>query len=1499
MKHLYFSLILKTAVLLMCAAVFAAMAGAAYAEGTDMRQTINFNTDWLYSPYDYSNAELKDFDDSGFETVSIPHANTILTQHKGPNFQAQIDSYRFVSWYRRHFTLPECYEDGKRVIVEFEGVATVAEVYVNGEYIGEHKGAYTGFSYDITDSLKTDGSDNVIAVRVDSTKRSDIPPEGGSVDYCLFGGIVRDVNMIVTGGAYLENTFVTTPELADSEGASTTVRNATQVVNKSDADMELSVETIVKDADGNITASGRSEAVTVGAGETFTFEQNTDEIVSPHLWDGIDDPYLYTAVTRVMDGDECIDNYETKLGFRWFEFKKGGKDASFYLNGQKTELVGVNRHEQWPWIGRAVVNKLQRADADLIKETGFNAVRCSHYPQDPSFLDRCDELGLIVFEEAPGWQYIGGEAWKKLYVTNVEEMIIRDRNHASIISWGTRVNESLDDWELCVAANTKAKELDSTRPTHGVRRSESYSKKNEYSYFYKDYEDIFVVNYQQPEIPREVPFVIGEHSWDCWTNGYGCPWATDEQALAFAKDFADKVNYYYGNDLCAGGFAWSMFDYDNEVNYTGTNNVFYSGLYDIFRLPKPVSNVYKSQKDPETDPMVYIANYWDDDAKPLTVDSVTEDIAQGGSSGGAGTEGDCFSVTVMSNCDSVELFINGNKVDVTPGRLYNNLPHPFFVFDNIEYEAGEITAVGYDADGNELARYTQKTPGTPAKLTLTPDYDTIIADGADFTSVTITALDADGNYVPLADNEVTITVEGCGKFIGEETIALEGGRSAFFVQSKYLQTGTVHCTVTANGMESAECDISIAAFDEEIVPVSEGEGSIEPVKVKVTTVNDSETGIIRNTFNYTGTWGTASGSGFYNSDNTYSNTAGDQCAVRFEGTSIQWYGSKASNHGIMAVSVDGGEETLIDCYAAEREDDVLLFDSGSLKAGLHTLTVRVTGDKNSAASDCYINADRVVIEENEESYSKALLNEDFSDKENGKLALSVSKTGEEFVYELDEEYSAEALSIAFDIEITSPNNSYCDFNVTDSDGNALMYFNFVHPKDNDNYSLTYTTNALEYDGNNIGSASGQKIHIETILSDGVAEFLIDGKAVAGAETDASGVKLLKIKSTYNAAGCNIDNLVIKSLYLDAFSHDVQVTDDSIVKYTTKWLGSEQGEFITAVYNSGGVLVGVNIGAEGEIRLEEEGVYTVKSFIWDGTETMKPLYDAAVSEIAFGEEYKETPMPIQSETPAPASPSPTESSPTPTPDATPTPTSDANDTDKEQYITVFDASTLSDNDVNDTPVSDKWTGWTVTGENANLRTYDGIDYLQIYRTASGDVGTPVVYTPDGGYGAGADSFRISFVMRSSGAVADCVLEDIDGNYIGGYTYWSETGGFWAGSGERQYCGNDSKTDANGDKRLNTYLKSDIITGDKEGCKGFTNNSTIMTITITNYEADELYEEPYHTVSFVMTDNGSDTVLSTEYYSGKVNGFKALHSYIEDTQWNIVAYGNLKIETPVLE
>ncbi len=934
--------------------------------GTEVQERVilDFDTDWLYSSVDYENGQEAKLDDSGFEKVSVPHANTILDTHKGNQFPNEIASYRFVSWYRRHFKLPEAYT-GRKIQVEFEGVATVADVYLNGKLLVNHEGAYTGFTVDITDDVYTDGRDNVLAVRVDSEKQTEIPPEGGVVDYCLFGGIVRDVSMIITDPVHIERTFVTTPGLTNDRAV---VNTQVDIRNDRDTDQTYTVETTVLDMDGHkVTAVSKDEMFP--AGEETTIEVETNQIVNPHLW-SVDDPYLYTVVTEIKDGNTKIDTYQTTFGMRYFEFKTGPEDGSFYLNGEKLEIIGINRHEQWPWIGRAVPDKLQQQDADLIKANGINAVRCSHYPQDPSFLDRCDEIGLLVFAEPPGWQHIGDDEWKENFKTNLEELILRDRNHPSIISWSPRPNESHASLAFNEECEALAKELDPTRPTHGVRMEFDYEGGDNQTVV----NDILTVNYVYPENPRYIPYIVTEHSND-W-GGDGMPGVSDTRALKFVDSFAEVLDYFYRNDKVAGGFGWSMFDYNNEVNYTKTGHVFYSGLYDLFRHEKPVAYLYRTQQDPDvSEPMVYIANNW------------TQDTAN--------------SIYIMSNCDEIELFVNGvSKGKIQPNK-YLSLPHPIFEFTNISYEAGELKAVGY-IKGSAVEETVRTTPGEPVRLIAEADYDTLTADGTDMTSVSVSAVDSNGNVVPFAANRINV-VQKSGieaTLIAENNVELEGGKTAFLVQTKRDQTGTAEFEITSEGLESAVCSIRIEPFaSDNLVPVSEGSGSVKPELPEIYVINDSRRGSGLYNFDYRGFgWEYGSERTAYQEDNHWTEVAGDFCQIRFVGQNIKYYGAKAPAHGIAGFSIDGGEEVLVDCYAVSRVGTELLFDSGALSSGEHVLKVRVTGQKNDRASGYYLNADKVEIDSDYVA-PKAVVN----DNDRGSQELKIEYVGENWGYTLDSE----------------------------------------------------------------------------------------------------------------------------------------------------------------------------------------------------------------------------------------------------------------------------------------------------------------------------------------------------------------------------------------------------------------------------------------------------------------------------------------------------------------
>jgi beta-galactosidase len=859
-------------------------AAAVFTPQNSNRAVLNFNTHWLFAgDVPGGNGQAVGLDESGFVPVSLPYFR--VHPHKGfPKGDFEVP----VSWYRRHFTLPAQYS-GRRVSVEFQGVAKVADVYVNGTYVGQHKGAYTSFTFDITPYVAIGGADNVIAVKVDSTTRNDIPPEGGAIDYYVWGGIVRDVNMIVTDPVHVDSTFLTTPTL-DTVNARTLVRN------DSAATKSVTVVTNVVDRANNVVATG-SATRSMAAGSSTEFAYATTTIANPNSWHP-DHPYLYTVYTQVLDGSTYVDEHTTRLGIRTIQFNR--TDGKFYLNGQWLKLRGLDRHESYPYIGRAAPNRLQVKDADILKyELGVNIVRTSHYPQDPEFLDRADGIGLLVMEEIPGWQYIGNTAWQDIAVTNVREMVTRDRNHPSIVLWGVRINESGDNHTFYTRTNDLVRQLDPSRPTGGVRNFRS-SEFLEDVYTYNDFSG-------SAEDPAVLPWLITE------SVGHTAPdrsWDPEQVQTGTMRVHLNVQNTAAGKANISGAMGWAAFDYNTTfvtppscVDYTC-----YHGVSDIFRIPKIAAAAFSAQRDPTLyGAYVSIASQWTPGVSSSTV-------------------------LVAGNCQQVELFANG----VSRGRInpnaYTNLPHPMFQFTGLTVASGQLQADCW-IGGQIAATDIKYTPGTATHLALVADDTTIRADGADMTRVVVRALDSNNQVVPTNSAAVTFSVTGPGAVVGESPLTLEAGTGAVYLKSALGQTGTVTLTASASGLAPAGVNVTTTAFTDQIVPASGSYSFGYPVDV-----ND------RQRFAYTGSWQVTSDNQAFSKDNTWSGTTGDTATLTFTGNRVVLYGVQDPAHGSAAISVDGGAETTVSLQASARRGNVAVYSSGILPQGQHTLRVRVVGN---------------------------------------------------------------------------------------------------------------------------------------------------------------------------------------------------------------------------------------------------------------------------------------------------------------------------------------------------------------------------------------------------------------------------------------------------------------------------------------------------------------------------------------------------------------------------
>ena len=704
------------------------------------RLLLPINRNWRYSNHAVEGFQAREFDDSGFEQVMIPHTNVRLPWHSFDD-----KAYEFVSAYRRRFKLPS-EARGRHVFVDFEGVMTASTVWINGQRLGEYKGGYTPFSFDLTPHLDWDG-ENVLAVAVDSTERPDIPPFGGQIDYLTFGGIYREVALRVAPGTFIENIFAK-PKDVLSDHPSVEVECFVGTLEKGRESLTLEAE--LRDGDQVIARAEKNIPAADVSPEPASHLLQLTGLGKVKLWD-LKQPHLYAVVAHLRKGPKVIDEDVRRVGFREARFTEEG----FKLNGQVVKLRGLSRHQTFPFVGQAMPKRVQRRDALILKkELKCNLVRTSHYPQSRHFLDCCDEIGLLVLEEIPGWQHIGDEAWKLLSIDNVRRMIRRDWNHPSIILWGVRINESLDDHDFYTRTNAVAHSLDPTRQTGGIR----YFQGSEFL------EDVFTMNdfgfpLQAPNHPRYLNTEFCGHTFP--TKSFDNVTRLMEHALRHARvhsQLASSPSY-------SGGIGWCAFDYDTHGDFGSGDRICYHGVSDIFREPKPAAYFYKSQCDAEEEIVLEPAFYWSrgDDLDWLN------------------------RVVVCSNCDHLKFYVGDNLIaEGDPDHTqYGNLPHPPFLVNlyRADHQWGDLRIEGYVA-GKKVITKSYSGKGIDQKFELRADDNVLVADGADTTRVVLRVTDEFGAVRPFATGAVALEIEGPAEILGENPFVLSGGVGAVWIRAK-------------------------------------------------------------------------------------------------------------------------------------------------------------------------------------------------------------------------------------------------------------------------------------------------------------------------------------------------------------------------------------------------------------------------------------------------------------------------------------------------------------------------------------------------------------------------------------------------------------------------------------------------------------------------------------------------------------------------------------------
>lgn len=840
-----------------------------------MTEKVYMNDGWTFTE-SFTEDFLAGKEDS-YQTVRLPH-----TVKETPYNYFDAEIYQMVSGYRRFFSIPKEWER-KRVFLVIEAAAHWAAVFLNGKKLCEHACGYTAFKTELTPYLKE--GENLLVIEVDSRETLDQPPFGKVIDYMTYGGLYREVYLEVMDPIYLEDVFVMPEILEEQAFANFTkagpnaeewiedIKNKTvparlksQIRVKNEKNIPLSVKQTVKlkekaepkDA-GKIKKDKNDHLVDLGWMSLENCQKVENgacilefPIPQVFLWD-VEAPKLYVVTTELYEGNQLLDQKQTTIGFRKAVFKSDG----FYLNGRKLKLRGLNRHQSYPFVGYAMPASMQKLDADILKnELGVNSVRTSHYPCAPSFYEQCDEIGLLVFTEIPGWQNLGGAKWKEQVVENTKEMILQNRNHPSIILWGVRVNESMDDDKLYEKTNQAARSLDPTRQTGGVR----YLKKShllEDVYTYNDFsyngktlregpegsaskgKDVWKGCEPKKNITSDTgkAFLISEYNGHMYpTKTFDCEDKRTEHALRHAA-VLDSVAAQ--SDI-AGSFGWCMFDYNTHREFGSGDYICHHGVMDMFRNPKFAAAVYKAQV--EATPVLEISSSMDKGEHP---------------------EGVMGRVYIITNADEVRFYRNGEFIYsyTQADSSFQNLKHgPIEITDYIgdQLEKKEGFSKAQAEDVKQILNYCicfglndipKKLIAKAAKLmtryhmTMEQAYDlygkyaggwgsqnmtfqfeaiqggqivkTIVKEPVrnvflkaqadhtflqekstyDVAAIRIAAVDQNGNVLPFYFGTVVLKAEGPIEVIGPQFVQIRGGYGGTYVKTDGKAEGKAQITL--------------------------------------------------------------------------------------------------------------------------------------------------------------------------------------------------------------------------------------------------------------------------------------------------------------------------------------------------------------------------------------------------------------------------------------------------------------------------------------------------------------------------------------------------------------------------------------------------------------------------------------------------------------------------------------------------------------------------------
>lgn len=769
-------------------------------------QKHNLDDGWLFKLGDPLVQTWRTQDPTDWQHIDIPHDWSIGMDRSPDNPCGSSGGFfpNGMGWYRKTLSIPSTWQ-GKTILIEFEGVYMNAEVWINGNFLGRHPYGYTSFTFDLSPYLDFSGGENTLDVSVDNAAQRNSRWYSGS-------GIYRHVWLWVGDTIHIAHwgTYITTPHVSP-EAASVIVRNS--ICNTSDMAQQITLQTYLRAQDGTVVGQDKA-CFSLDGHQIHDFSQ-TFTVHSPHLWSTAS-PYLYVAASQLIVDDQTTDKVQTPFGIRSLEYSA---EKGFLLNGTPTLLKGGCVHHDNGVLGAASFDRAEERKVEVLKQSGYNAIRCAHNPPAPGFLDACDRLGMLVIDEAfDCWRegknaydyHVSFEDW---WQRDLDSMLVRDRNHPSIIMWsiGNEVLERAGHSGGIQIARELAdyvRQVDPTRPVTSAINGGHDRWPWEQTDAVFDALDVGGYNYQLAQyLPdhERVPsrIMVGTEST--------------------AGEAFDHWMAVLENPFVIGDFVWTSLDYLGEAGigrvHYGEPKRFFLGDYpwhqancgdlDLCGVKRPQSyyrdilwhhgeKIHIFVHDPVPEGKTPQITYW---GWPEVSKRWTW----------PGYEGQVFTVDVYAACDEVELLLNGVSIGKKPATKTERYIATF----HVPYAAGALTAIGYN-NGSPVIRSTLATTGEPAKITLSADRETLQAETVDLSYITVDIVDADGNRHYGADQPVFFTVKGEGILLavgnGNPTSTENyAGHSRRTYQGRCLvvvktngSPGEIHLRAMADGLESAE-----------------------------------------------------------------------------------------------------------------------------------------------------------------------------------------------------------------------------------------------------------------------------------------------------------------------------------------------------------------------------------------------------------------------------------------------------------------------------------------------------------------------------------------------------------------------------------------------------------------------------------------------------------------------------------------------------------------------